>query len=127
MGCDPDAIKLFVGNLPRSCTEQQLLQLFETIGQIVELVIVRDRVTQETKGSAFVWYTTRALAERAILQFNLRHCLPDQAGEQDRPLVVRKAKTRKLLTGQAVGMIPGSRMAHSMEQQVSSHHMHVSC
>lgn len=94
VGCDPDTIKLFVGNLPRSCTEQQLLQLCETIGKVVELVIVRDKATQEPKGSAFVWYATRACAERAILQFNLRHCLPDPTGEQDRPLVVRKAKAR---------------------------------
>lgn len=76
IGCDPDAIKLFVGNLPKSCTEQQLLQLFESVGKVVELVIVRDKSTQQPKGSAFVWYATRAFAERAILQFNLRHCLP---------------------------------------------------
>lgn len=62
--------------------------------QVVELVVVRDKATHESKGSAFVWYATRAHAERAILQFNLRHILSDPAGEQDRPLVVRKAKAR---------------------------------
>jgi RNA recognition motif-containing protein len=60
----------------------------------VELVIVRDKASHESKGSAFVWYATRACADRAILQFNLRHLLPDPSGEQDRPLVVRKAKNR---------------------------------
>jgi hypothetical protein len=60
----------------------------------VELVIVRDKSSHESKGSAFVWYATRARAERAILQFNLRHVLPEPSGEQDRPLVVRKAKAR---------------------------------
>lgn len=93
-GCSPDAIKLFVGNIPKSCTEQQLLPFFETIGNVVELVIVRDKSTHESKGSAFVWYANRSLAERAILQFNLRHVLPDPSGEQNRPLVVRKAKIR---------------------------------
>ena len=60
--------------------------------QVVELIIVRDRATQESKGSAFVWYMTRDMAERAILQFNLRHKLPDASGDQERPLVVRKVK-----------------------------------
>ncbi|GLC35971.1 hypothetical protein PLESTB_000524800 [Pleodorina starrii] len=93
-GCSPDAIKLFVGNVPKSCTEEQLLPLFQSIGKVVELVIVHDKVTHESKGSAFVWYATRADAERAILQFNFRHVLPDPSGDQDRPLVVRRAKTR---------------------------------
>ncbi|KXZ43600.1 hypothetical protein GPECTOR_86g394 [Gonium pectorale] len=93
-GCNPDAIKLFVGNIPKSCTEDQLLPLFQSIGKVVELVIVYDKVTHESKGSAFVWYASRADAERAILQFNLRHCFPDPSGAQDRPLVVRRAKAR---------------------------------
>lgn len=48
-GCAPDAIKLFVGNIPKSCTEQQLLPFFETIGKVVELVIVRDKTFHESK------------------------------------------------------------------------------
>jgi len=32
-GCSPDAIKLFVGNIPKSCTEEQLMSFFETIGK----------------------------------------------------------------------------------------------
>lgn len=93
-GCSPDAIKLFVGNVPKSCTEEQLLPLFQSVGKVVELVIVHDKVTHESKGSAFVWYATRTDAERAILQFNFRHVLPDPSGDQDRPLVVRRAKMR---------------------------------
>eukprot|EP00198_Chlamydomonas_reinhardtii_P006060 XP_001695396.1 RNA-binding protein [Chlamydomonas reinhardtii] len=93
-GCAPDAMKLFVGNIPKSCTEDQLLPLFQSIGKVVELVIVYDKVTHESKGSAFVWYANRADAERAIIQFNLRHVFPDPSGVQDRPLVVRRAKAR---------------------------------
>jgi hypothetical protein len=54
-GCDPDALKLFVGNIPRSYTEEQLQPIFESMGKVVELVVVRDRATHESKGSAFVW------------------------------------------------------------------------
>lgn len=91
-GCAPDAIKLFAGNIPKSCTEAQLLPFFETIGKVEDLVVVRDRVTRESKGSAFVWYASRAHAEQAITQFNMRFILPDPTGKQTRPLAIRKAQ-----------------------------------
>jgi CUG-BP- and ETR3-like factor len=93
-GCSPDTIKLFVGNIPRGLSEEELLPLFETAGEVIECVVVRDRASAESKGSAFVWYSTREMAERAIQQFHLRHVLPDPTGAQDRPLIVRKAKAR---------------------------------
>jgi len=112
-GCAQDAIKLFIGNIPKQCTEEQLLPFFETIGKVVELVIVRDKVSHESKGSAFVWYSSRAHAERAILQFNLRHVLPDPSGEQDRPLVVRKAKARaKAAAAHGAGATPATAAVH---------------
>jgi hypothetical protein len=39
-------------------------QVFETVGPVVELVVVRDKFTHESKGSAFVWYTNRADADQ---------------------------------------------------------------
>ncbi len=39
-------IKLFVGNIPKSCSEEQLLPFFEALGRVVELVIVRDKVAR---------------------------------------------------------------------------------
>jgi RNA recognition motif-containing protein len=38
--------------------------VFETIGPVVELVVVRDKFTHESKGSAFVWYTNKADADK---------------------------------------------------------------
>ncbi|KAG2499151.1 hypothetical protein HYH03_002733 [Edaphochlamys debaryana] len=121
-GCAPDAIKLFVGNVPKSCTEEQLLPLFQSIGKVVELVIVHDKVTHESKGSAFVWYATRTDAERAILQFNFRHVLPDPSGDQDRPLVVRRAKTRAKPMKQTplmggLGQLPSAQVSAVGTQQ----------
>ncbi|MEW5319542.1 MAG: hypothetical protein WDW38_010687 [Sanguina aurantia] len=111
VGCNPDAIKLFIGNVPKSFTEEQLCPFFETAGQVKELVIIRDKATQESKGSAFVWYATRAQAERAILEFNLRHVLPDATGQHDRPLVVRRAKSRsKGLGGPSTSIHPAMAM-----------------
>eukprot|EP00775_Hariotina_reticulata_P011883 gene11883-12027_t len=78
-----------------SFTEQMLQPLLESAGHVVELLIVRDKITHESKGSAFVWYATKAEADWAVLQFNLRHVLLEPGGHQDRPLVVRKANIRK--------------------------------
>ena len=43
-GCDPDAMKLFVGNISKTCTEDQLLPFFESIGKVrwcVRLVLMK--------------------------------------------------------------------------------------
>jgi len=93
-GCAPDAIKLFVGNIPRQYTEDQLLPFFETVGKVVELVIIRDKATFTSKGSAFVWYGSRLHAEQAIARFHLQHVLPGTEGHGSEPLVVKVARPR---------------------------------
>ena len=55
LGCTPDAYKLFVGNIPRQYTEEDLMHVFETAGKVVECYVVRDKGTSESKGSAFIW------------------------------------------------------------------------
>lgn len=107
-GCAPDAYKLFVGNVPKTFTEEDLRPVFEAVGPVVELVVVRDKFSHESKGSAFVWYTNKADADQAVLKFNLQRVLSDPTGEQDRPLVVRRANMRKpaasLMLGGASGL-----------------------
>lgn len=123
LGCAPDAFKLFVGNLPRHCNEQRLLRLFEPIGHVVELVVVQDRSNQasmQPQVSAFVWYASAASAHSAIQCFHQRHCLPDPSGEQTRPLVVRRAKTRASPTGPGgvAGAVGGARSSETADWQL---------
>jgi RNA recognition motif. (a.k.a. RRM, RBD, or RNP domain) len=40
-GCAPDAIKLFVGNIPKHCTEAVLHKVFQCYGLVVEVAVVR--------------------------------------------------------------------------------------
>ncbi|GBF95952.1 CUG-BP- and ETR-3-like factor [Raphidocelis subcapitata] len=118
-GCAPDAYKLFIGNVPSCYTERDLRPLFESVGPVVELVVLYDKQTGASKGSAFCWYASRPDADRAAAQFNERHLLPDPTGHQQRPLVVRPATVRRavpraLLAGPQQGLGLGMGMGMGM-------------
>ncbi|XP_075319381.1 CUGBP Elav-like family member 1 isoform X11 [Odontesthes bonariensis] len=64
---DVDAIKMFVGQIPRSWSEEQLRELFEPFGAVYEINILRDRSQNppQSKGCCFVTYYTRKSALEA--------------------------------------------------------------
>eukprot|EP00897_Mesotaenium_endlicherianum_P004611 jgi/Mesen1/4178/ME000219S03307 len=47
----PNGVKLFVGQIPRNSTEDQLWVVFEEAGKLNDVMIVRDRATKESKGA----------------------------------------------------------------------------
>jgi RNA recognition motif-containing protein len=46
-----ETLKLFVGQVPRTMAEADLKPIFEEFGEIVDLVVLRDRYTQTSKGT----------------------------------------------------------------------------
>lgn len=58
---DPDAIKMFVGQIPRSWSEKELKELFEPYGAVYQINILRDRSQNPPQSKG----TSRALSPPA--------------------------------------------------------------
>ena len=51
---DKDAIKMFVGQIPKSWSEDDFRQYFQHFGDLFQLNILRDKATNDSKGFIFV-------------------------------------------------------------------------
>jgi RNA recognition motif-containing protein len=63
-------VKLYVGNLSYSTTEEDLRTLFAQAGNVASVALIKDRDTNRSKGFAFVEMTTQVEAQKAISMFN---------------------------------------------------------
>ena len=63
-------VKLYVGNLSFSTTEDDLRALFAKAGTVDAVALIKDRDTGSSKGFAFVTMTAQSEAEAAIKMFN---------------------------------------------------------
>lgn len=82
------ANKLFVGSLAYTATEDQLNELFSTVGKVESAKIITDRESNRSKGFGFVEMSTDEEAQKAIKELNGK----DLAG---RPIVVNEARPRE--------------------------------
>ena len=62
--------KLYVGNMAKSTTEDELRTLFTQAGTVSLVEIIKDRDSGQSKGFAFVTMGEAAEAEKAISMFN---------------------------------------------------------
>ncbi|KAG8519201.1 Cold-inducible RNA-binding protein [Galemys pyrenaicus] len=81
-----DEGKLFVGGLSFDTNEQSLEQVFSKYGQISEVVVVKDRETQRSRGFGFVTFENIDDAKDAMMAMNGksvdgRQIRVDQAGK----------------------------------------------
>jgi len=63
-------VKLYVGNLSFSTTEDDLRTLFAQAGTVSSVALIMDRDSGTSKGFAFIEMSTQAEAETAIKKFN---------------------------------------------------------
>ena len=62
--------ELFVGNLSRSTTREELNALFARAGDVTAADVVKDRKSGVSKGYAFVTMSAQNEADKAISMFN---------------------------------------------------------
>jgi cold-inducible RNA-binding protein len=63
-------IKLYVGNLSFTTTEDAIRTLFAQAGTVTSVEVIKDRFTGNSKGFAFVQMSSQQEAEKAITMFN---------------------------------------------------------
>jgi RNA recognition motif-containing protein len=63
-------VKLYVGNLSKSTTQEELNTLFKQAGDVGSINIITDRTSGESKGFAFVTMSAQSEADKAISMFN---------------------------------------------------------
>ena len=63
-------VKLYVGNLAKSTTEEELKTLFVQAGAVSNVEVVKDRASGASKGFAFITMGEQSEADKAIGMFN---------------------------------------------------------
>ncbi len=63
-------IRIYVGNLNKSTTQEELSTLFATAGTVTGVKVATDSVSGKSKGFAFVSMPTQTEADMAISMFN---------------------------------------------------------
>jgi RNA recognition motif-containing protein len=63
-------VRLYVGNLAKSTTADELKTLFTQAGAVAAVDVVKDRDSGESKGFAFITMGDQTEADKAISMFN---------------------------------------------------------
>lgn len=63
-------MNIYVGNLSREVTEDELRQAFEAHGQVTSVNVIKDRYSGESRGFGFVEMSTKSEAQAAINGLN---------------------------------------------------------
>ncbi|KAI3820593.1 hypothetical protein L1987_08141 [Smallanthus sonchifolius] len=65
---ESDSGKLFIGGVSWDTDEDRLKEYFSSYGEVIEAVIMRDRVTGRARGFGFVVFADLAVAERVVME-----------------------------------------------------------
>lgn len=97
---DPDAIKMFVGQIPKEWNETDCHKLFEEYGEIYSLKVLRDKERGQSRGCCFVTFYTRraALAAQNALH-NIRTLENMHNPIQMKPADSENKQERKIFIG----------------------------
>lgn len=63
-------MNIYVGNLPRQASEDDLRPLFEPFGKIMSVNVIKDKFSNESKGFGFVEMSKKSEGQAAIEALN---------------------------------------------------------
>ena len=63
-------MNIYVGNLSRDVTEEDLRQAFEALGQVESINLIKDKFSGESRGFGFVQMPSKDEAQKAIDEMN---------------------------------------------------------
>lgn len=65
---DSDRGKIFIGGISWETTEEQIKEYFTAFGDVVEVVIMKDKITGRARGFGFVVFADPPVADRVVLE-----------------------------------------------------------
>jgi RNA recognition motif-containing protein len=80
-------VNIFVGNLSRDITEEDLQEAFGAFGKIASVAVIKDKFTAEPRGFGFVEMPNKNEAQAAIAALNGKDI-------KGKPLNVNEARPR---------------------------------
>jgi RNA recognition motif-containing protein len=80
-------LNIYVGNLPKTATDEDVRKLFETHGEVSQVKLIKDNFTGELRGFGFVEMPTAAEAQAAIKAI-------DGSEMEGRKLIVNEARPK---------------------------------
>ncbi|PNX78677.1 cugbp elav-like protein family member 2-like protein [Trifolium pratense] len=75
-----ESVKLFVGQVPKHMTEDELLTLFKEFAIVDEVNIIKDKATRASRGCCFVICPSRDEADKAVNACHNKKTLPGDHG-----------------------------------------------
>ncbi|KAK1378291.1 Heterogeneous nuclear ribonucleoprotein 1 [Heracleum sosnowskyi] len=92
--------KLFIGGISWDTNEDRLKEYFETFGEVVEAVIMKDRTTGRARGFGFVVFADPAVAERVVKE---KHMIDGRTVEAKKAVPRDDQQTPNRISGSVQG------------------------
>nr|CBZ41969.1 deleted in azoospermia (Daz)-associated protein 1 [Botryllus schlosseri] len=100
--------KIFVGGLTRETTDDMLRQHFSNYGEIVECIVMRDKLTQMSRGFGFVKYADAGAVAEVLKnrphtldnkKIDPKPCTPKTIQQQKKNAQIEHTQTHKIFIG----------------------------
>eukprot|EP00252_Welwitschia_mirabilis_P012991 TRINITY_DN286_c0_g1_i1.p1 TRINITY_DN286_c0_g1~~TRINITY_DN286_c0_g1_i1.p1 ORF type:complete len:473 (+),score=90.45 TRINITY_DN286_c0_g1_i1:257-1675(+) len=90
---DSDEGKIFIGGISWETGEEKIKEYFSNFGEVLSVVIMRDRITGRARGFGFVLFADPSVVDRVILE---KHSIDGRTVEAKRAVSVTEQRNAKM-------------------------------